>query len=60
LAGIGYFYLRLHDPSIPSILIPRRENFSTGSRGSAHAANRGVAKTHRQEGARLSSLEVPR
>jgi hypothetical protein len=60
LAGIGYFYLRLHDPSIPSILIPWRENFSTGSRGSAHAANRGVAKTHRQEGARLSSLEVPR
>ena len=28
LAGIGYFYLRLYDPAIPSILIPKREDFS--------------------------------
>lgn len=28
LAGIGYFYLRLCDPAVPSILIPRREQFS--------------------------------
>jgi hypothetical protein len=26
LAGIGYFYLRLSDPAIPSILIPRYED----------------------------------
>jgi lantibiotic modifying enzyme len=25
LAGIGYFYLRLYDPAIPSILMPRRQ-----------------------------------
>jgi hypothetical protein len=28
LAGIGHFYLRLHKPAIPSILILQRENFS--------------------------------
>lgn len=28
LAGIGYFYLRLHNPAIPSTLILRREDFS--------------------------------
>ena len=28
LAGIGYFYLRLHDPATPSVLILRRESFS--------------------------------
>ena len=28
LAGIGYFYLRLHNPAIPSILILRHEDFS--------------------------------
>lgn len=28
LAGIGYFYLRLHDPAVPSILMPRPEDFS--------------------------------
>ena len=27
LAGMGYFYLRLHDSAIPSILILRRESF---------------------------------
>jgi hypothetical protein len=27
LAGIGYFYLRLHNPTTPSILILERENF---------------------------------
>jgi hypothetical protein len=27
LAGIGYFYLRLYNPAIPSILIVRREDF---------------------------------
>jgi lantibiotic modifying enzyme len=27
LAGIGYFYLRLHDPTIPSILLVESENF---------------------------------
>lgn len=27
LAGIGYFYLRVHDPSIPSVLMPRAESF---------------------------------
>ena len=27
LAGIGYFYLRLHNPGIPSILMLRREDF---------------------------------
>ena len=27
LAGIGYYYLRLHDPTIPSVLLPRREEF---------------------------------
>lgn len=30
LAGIGYFYLRLHNPAIPSVLILRREDFSAG------------------------------
>src|SRR5579872_141107 len=30
LAGIGYFYLRLHDPTIPSLVIPRREQFCSG------------------------------
>lgn len=39
LAGIGHFYLRLHDPAAPSILIPRRESFSTRSRGNAYATN---------------------
>lgn len=29
LAGIGYFYLRLHNPAIPSILILRPEDFSS-------------------------------
>ena len=29
LAGIGYFFLRLFNPTIPSILIPRREDFMT-------------------------------
>lgn len=28
LAGIGYFYLRLHDQTTPSILILRRESYS--------------------------------
>ena len=28
LAGIGHFYLRLHNPEIPSILLLRREDFS--------------------------------
>jgi lantibiotic modifying enzyme len=27
LAGIGYFYLRLYDPRIPSVLIPCRERY---------------------------------
>ena len=26
-AGIGYFYLRLHNPSVPSLLLLRRESF---------------------------------
>ena len=29
LAGLGYFYLRLHSPSIPSILMIRPANFSS-------------------------------
>ena len=29
LAGIGHFYLRLHDPTIPSVLMLRREDFSS-------------------------------
>jgi lantibiotic modifying enzyme len=29
LAGIGYFYLRLHSPAIPSILMVRPDDFST-------------------------------
>jgi hypothetical protein len=29
LAGIGHFYLRLAVPSVPSILILRREEFSS-------------------------------
>jgi type 2 lantibiotic biosynthesis protein LanM len=31
LAGIGHFYLRLHDPSIPSILLLRKEAWSARS-----------------------------
>ena len=27
LAGVGHFYLRLYDPSIPSVLLLRREDF---------------------------------
>jgi lantibiotic biosynthesis protein len=30
LAGIGYFYLRLANPALPSILLPRREAFGYG------------------------------
>jgi Lanthionine synthetase C-like protein/HopA1 effector protein family len=30
LAGIGYFYLRLYNPTIPSVLIPHREGFANG------------------------------
>ena len=32
LAGIGHFYLRLAVPSVPSILILRREEFSSKKR----------------------------
>jgi hypothetical protein len=39
LAGIGHFYLRLHDPAMPSILIPRRENYSTERRGNTGSGN---------------------
>jgi hypothetical protein len=28
LAGIGYFYLRLHDPAIPSMLLLHRESLA--------------------------------
>jgi hypothetical protein len=31
LAGIGYFYLRLHNPETPAISILRRESFLNGS-----------------------------
>ena len=31
LAGIGYFYLRLANPALPSILLPKREAFGRGS-----------------------------
>ena len=27
LAGVGYFYLRLYNPSIPSMIMPRVESF---------------------------------
>jgi hypothetical protein len=27
LAGIGHFYLRLHDPRVPSVLLFRREDY---------------------------------
>jgi lantibiotic modifying enzyme len=29
LAGIGHFFLCLHDPTIPSVLLLRREDFSS-------------------------------
>lgn len=35
LAGIGHFYLRLQDSSMPSVLILQRENVSAGSRRNA-------------------------
>jgi lantibiotic modifying enzyme len=28
VAGIGYAYLRLHDPAVPSILIVRPEEYA--------------------------------
>jgi hypothetical protein len=34
LSGIGHFYLRLYNPTVPSILLLRRESFATGSRSS--------------------------
>lgn len=33
LAGIGFFYLRLQDPTIPSVLIPSAEAFQTLAAG---------------------------
>jgi lantibiotic modifying enzyme len=35
LAGIGHFYLRLHDPRVPSILMPLSEDFVEGRSESA-------------------------
>jgi lantibiotic modifying enzyme len=31
LAGIGHFYLRLHDAAVPSVLLPRPDAFGKGS-----------------------------
>jgi lantibiotic biosynthesis protein len=36
LAGIGHFYLRLHDPSIPSILLLRKEAWGARSSAQTH------------------------
>jgi lantibiotic modifying enzyme len=53
LAGIGYFYLRLVNPAIPSILLLKREAFGRGSSEDCRAAlPTGRAKT---EGLRRSS-----
>jgi lantibiotic modifying enzyme len=41
LAGIGHFYLRLHSPAVPSILLPRPEEFRGGRSPSAPAASAG-------------------
>lgn len=38
LAGIGYFYLRLHNSAIPSILAPRPEDFRRDSTSSLFSA----------------------
>ena len=32
LAGIGYFYLRLHSPTVPSILLVRPEEWQSVKR----------------------------
>ncbi|HXM46916.1 MAG TPA: lanthionine synthetase LanC family protein [Pyrinomonadaceae bacterium] len=42
LAGIGYFYLRLHNPKIPSLLIMRPDNFSKRSRKVQHPPKQGA------------------
>ncbi len=43
LAGIGYFYLRLHNPKIPSLLIMRPDNFSKRSRKVRHSLKQGAS-----------------
>ena len=35
LAGIGHFYLRLHDPAVPSVLLLRPESFAPTSAAAA-------------------------
>jgi hypothetical protein len=48
-AGIGHFYLRLHSQKIPSILIPRREEF----------CNAGIRRNGQNGDCNLNSPNLP-
>lgn len=49
MAGVGYFYLRLHDPAIPSILAPRRGSWGQlDSRSTAHEPMQSLGNAQRE------------